>query len=72
MCGVGAINNKGDRGKGVFCTDMRLVDASNGFCKAHGSPHPVYPPDGLACLQWSDRDNNVCAGDYGSEFKAWK
>lgn len=73
VCGVGAINNHGDKVKGtVLCTDVRLVDASNGLCKAHGQSDPYYPADGLACLQWNDRDNNVCVGDYGSELKAWK
>lgn len=65
-CGVGVIDNKGTRSKGVVCTDVNFV--KNEECKdaLEDAKNTVYPvADGLACLVWPEKENNVCVGDYG-------
>lgn len=65
-CGVGNINNKGEKAKGVRCTEVKIVP--NDQCKKYGTPSDLHTvPEGLACVQWPDRDNNICAGDYGGK-----
>jgi hypothetical protein len=57
-CGVGVTNNKGDKPKGVVCTDLKLVSSAK--CLKFGTAAEMHTvPDGIACLQWSDRDNNL-------------
>lgn len=65
-CGVGSTNNKGEKSKGVVCTDVQIVaDAS---CKKYGTVSDVHTvPAGMVCVQWSNKDNNVCVGDFGGK-----
>lgn len=53
-CGVGVIGNYGQKPKGVVCTDVNPIGASCG--------DDVITPDNAVCLQWTDRDNNICVG----------
>ena len=70
-CGVGVTDNKGTKPKGVVCTDLNIVDSAQ--CRKFGTEADVHTvPEGIACLQWSDRDNNLCAGDYGGPIYAYK
>ena len=42
-------------------------------CRKFGTEAELHTvPDTIACLQWSDRDNNLCAGDYGGPIYAYK
>jgi hypothetical protein len=65
-CGVGVIGNKGERAKGIVCTDVNLVLATEcmeTYPIVPGTPNAPYPltPE-QACIVWPDRDNNVCVG----------
>ena len=51
-CGVGVIGNKGEKPKGVVCTDVNPTSEKCGDEQ----------PENTVCLQWSDRDNNICMG----------
>jgi hypothetical protein len=50
-CGIGITDNKQQVPKGVMCTDVSLVGA---ICESTDTAI-----DTTACLQWTDRDNNV-------------
>lgn len=64
VCGIGSTDNKGTKPKDVICTEIDLVESTK--CKKYGTTADLHTvPEGLACFQWSDRDNNVCVGDYG-------
>jgi hypothetical protein len=57
-CGVGKINNKGEKAKGVVCTDLKLVDSAK--CKKYGTASELHTvPATMACLQWDNKDNNL-------------
>lgn len=68
VCGIGAINNKGERPKGVVCTDVNVIDPADGGCKNPETSEVYSPPEGVFCVQWSNQDNNLCAGDFGGEL----
>lgn len=66
VCGIGKIDNKGTNPKGVLCTDLNLVAST--ACRKFGTVSDTFTvPDGIACLQWSNRENNLCVGDYGGK-----
>ena len=49
---MGVIGNKGEKPKGVVCTDVNPTSEKCGDEQ----------PENTVCLQWSDRDNNICMG----------
>lgn len=67
-CGIGVINNQGVYSlPGVVCTDLNKQVATE--CKNLPSDEAaVTVPAGDVCIQWPDRDNNVCVADYGGLF----
>jgi hypothetical protein len=69
-CGVGVINNKGEKAKGVLCTEVNVIDPATGNCKPTSGPstEPYKPAEGLFCVQWLAGDNNLCVGDFGGKF----
>lgn len=69
-CGVGWTNNQGEKSKGVVCTDVNLVPDTE--CKKNPSTDLFDLPEGYACFQWVDRDNNICVGDYGGSIYAYE
>ena len=70
-CGVGATNNKGEKTKGVICTDVDIVEDAK--CRKYGTANEFHTvPAGMSCIQWSNLDNNVCIGDYGGPIYAYK
>ena len=73
-CGVGVIGNKGERAKGVVCTEVNFV-TDPAKCKepyAADDAEPFVAPAFQYCMQWPDRDNNVCVGDFGGPVYAYK
>lgn len=70
-CGIGTTGNKGERGKGVVCTEINMITDPT-LCKEPygGEAFPLL--DGQVCLQWPDRDNNACVGDFGGPVYAYK
>lgn len=68
VCGIGVINNQGGRAKGVTCAEVKII-ADPELCAEQYDPEKKYtPPEQDLCLQWNDRDNNACVGDYGGRF----
>lgn len=55
VCGFGSISNKPIPPKTLMCTDIFGVTAET--C-ATMNPSTF-------CTEWSDKENNVCNGDYG-------
>lgn len=42
-------------------------------CRKYGTANDFHVvPEGLACFQWSDRDNNLCVGDYGGPIYTYR
>lgn len=63
-CGIGVIDDKGTKPKGVMCTEMNYVEPAR--CAETFDPTRTYTiPTGTVCLQWPDRTNNACVGDFG-------
>lgn len=52
----------GQRPKGIQCTDVNPVWAA---CGKDIAGDDVALPEGAICLQWTNRDNNLCIADYG-------
>ena len=69
-CGVGWINNKRERPKGVVCTEVNFI--KSGECQKYPSTELFELPEGYACFQWADRDNNLCVGDFGGSIYAYE
>lgn len=69
-CGFGWVNNKGEKAKGMTCTELNLVPT--GQCKKLGTTEFLTQPEGIACFQWANKDNNMCVGDYGSSIYAYE
>ena len=64
---MGALNNAGATVKGLMCTDMNPISWTDCTTTTDGTTVTM-PVDGTAiCLEWLDRDNNVCMGDYGGK-----
>lgn len=71
VCGIGAIDNKGTKSKGLLCADMSVKKAS--VCAEDlAAETPVFPDDDTAVCLVSTAENNVCAGDYGGPVWAYK
>lgn len=67
-CGLGVIDDKGNRPKGVMCTEMNIVDSTK--CAETFDATKTYTiPAGTVCLQWPDRTNNACVGDWGGKMR---
>lgn len=66
-CGIGSINNKGQKSKGVLCTNMEIVPDLQ--CQDNSQTFP--PPEGMLCMK-SIHDNNACAGDFGGPVYAYE
>jgi hypothetical protein len=60
------IGNKGERAKGIVCTDVNLVPATACLETYPLSGMPTGAvftvPGDQFCIQWPDRDNNICVG----------
>lgn len=69
-CGVGWTNNYRNRPKGVVCTEVNFI--SSGQCKKYPSDEFFELPEGYACFQWPDRENNLCVGDFGGSIYAYE
>lgn len=68
VCGMGSINNQNQRPRGLICVDMNPISFDECTTTTDGTTVNM-PDDGTAiCLQWLDRDNNVCMGDYGGDL----
>jgi hypothetical protein len=64
-CGVGFINNKGEKAKDVQCTDLDIQLDDKCFDLGSMKQHTV--PKNFACVQWANKDNNFCASDFGGK-----
>lgn len=64
VCGFGIINNQGVRPRVLQCTDVKPISLEK--CR---DDHNADIPDESICLEWPDRENNVCPGDYGGIIK---
>lgn len=60
---MGVLDNKGTKATGLFCTDVNVVSKAD--CEKAITPLTI--PAEAICLRWPDRENNVCAGDYGGK-----
>jgi hypothetical protein len=70
VCGIGAIDNKGTKSKGLLCGDMDVKKAD--VCaEALAAEEPVLPEDETAVCLVSSSENNVCSGDYGGPVWAY-
>lgn len=65
VCGVGVIDHKGTKSRGLSCTDMLYKKTED--CNTDTEADPPIPDDSTICL-YSNADNNVCAGDYGGKY----
>lgn len=65
-CGIGVINNKGERARNVLCTDLNVQPQEQ--CKEDPTDERIFEvPTNQLCLHWPDRENNACVGDFGGE-----
>ena len=64
VCGSGRIANNETYAKNPQCTDMIVVPVAD--CNA--DPEGGAPAELAGCIS-SMSDNNVCPGDYGSEYE---
>lgn len=58
-------DNKGTKPKGLTCTDVNLVQDE---CTSLVTGEAIELGEGQMCLQWPDRDNNICVGKCFSEI----
>jgi hypothetical protein len=64
-CGVGVIGNKGERAKGIVCTDVMRVEAADckeSFPSSDGTYAAYTPPADQFCFLWPNIDSNICVG----------
>lgn len=67
-CGIGIIDNKRSKSKGVMCANVTILNPLTESCKSKetGEAFPDIPED-VICLQQTS-DANLCSQDYGGEI----
>ena len=65
-CVMGSIDNKNTKPKGLMCTDVNPISKME--CETTTDGSMVMMPDEAICLVWTNKENNLCMGDYGGKL----